>query len=131
MVLGPSILRFNFRTTRRDRIEPFLEMLRATRAIDALEIWAWRFSDFRIACADRVPAYRDANDAAFNSSRFSSVDIEGYFRGLTDKPDAVPDQLRKATTQYVEALDSAPRDEQKDICGKYPDLLKKVLTELQ
>ena len=70
---GPALFRFEISSNTIADIGPVLALVDGARAIDALEKWSVRMRDFRAACDERFPAYKDANDRAFAGVAFSVV----------------------------------------------------------
>lgn len=71
---GSALLRFEIGSNSIADIGPVLALVHGARAIDAPENWSLRTRDFRAACDDRFPAYKDANYRAFAASPFAAVD---------------------------------------------------------
>ena len=71
---GSALLRFEIGSNSIADIGPVLALVHGARAIDAPENWSLRTRDFRAACDDRFPVYKDANYRAFAASPFAAVD---------------------------------------------------------
>lgn len=94
-VNGPAVIHFQHLSNDLSQIQQILDVVQGARAMDALEILAWKLNDYKTVCEERNPAYKQANDVAFQASPFPSVDIARFWQ-------TVP--LRKVWKQFKENL---------------------------
>src|SRR5438105_15403860 len=95
-----------------------LELIASVKAIDALQMWAWRLGDYRAVCAQHYPELKEANDRAFAASPFASVDVPAFFlqRVASPTPEKVRNILDEGRRSYAADFDRDPVEQKRAFC---------------
>jgi hypothetical protein len=119
---GPALIRFEALTNDAADIDAVLNLVHSARALDALQMWALRFGDYKSACEARFPDYKAANDRAYASSPFAAVDLVQYLMqsdsSLTQE--SIRESLDAARRQYAANFDKEPPSRRREFCEGFP-----------
>jgi hypothetical protein len=116
---GAALLNFELASDNLADLGPVLALVDGARAIDALEMWTLRLRDLQAVCEERFPAYKEANDRAFASSPFASVDPVRQ-EVKAEKPSSVVAIARQRLMEFVAAFDSNPPERRRFFCEGFP-----------
>ncbi|MFY9314766.1 MAG: hypothetical protein WAO95_04305 [Burkholderiales bacterium] len=119
---GPALLKFQVLSTGAPRLDPLLRLVQEAKAIDALAMWALRLGDYRATCAERFPAYKDANERVYAASPFGAVDVVQAFLKLdpSQTEQAVRDGLAQARRGFAQEFDSDTPERRQAFCEGFP-----------
>jgi hypothetical protein len=117
-----ALLKFHAKFADRAALKTFLDLVASVKAIDALEMWAWRLGDYREVCAERYPELKQANDRAFANSRFSSVDVKAFFlKRIQDAtPEKVSNVLEESRKGFAAEFDKDQEERKRSFCEGFP-----------
>lgn len=129
-VNGPAVIHFEIQSDDARDIQKMLDLIQDARTMDALGIWAWRLKDYKIVCEERFPTFKEANDAAFQSSPFSSVDIIGFWHAIppsasrqetpAESREEIQKSLERGRESYAKSFDTKPLPEKQGFCKGFP-----------
>jgi hypothetical protein len=125
-VNGPAVIKFEHFSNDARGLRQILEVVQSANTIDALEVWAWRLNDYRIVCEERFPAYKTTNNAAYQSSPFSSVDVLRFWQAAASLKDIaqVPKDLEAGRLSYARTFDDMPLAQRQRFCEGFPTSVK-------
>lgn len=130
---GPAVIKFEARTNDAIDTIAILDLVHTAKATDALGMWALRFGDYKAACEERFPAYGTANEKAFNSSPFATVDITRFFMQLD--PSLTLDDANKALgtvrVSFAESFDKEPKDKRQSLCEGFPRWIDEAAKDVE
>jgi hypothetical protein len=130
---GPAVVKFEALTNDAIDIVAILNLVHSAKAIDALEMWAFRFSDYKAVCEEQFSMYKSDNDAAFTSSPFAAVDLVRFF--MQQNPSRTEEGTRKeldeARQSYSKEFDSRPQAERQSFCEAFPRLIAEAAQGVQ
>lgn len=129
---GPSVIRFEATADDADRLRAILDLVDSAKAVDVLEMWAYRFADYRTVCAERFPDYRADNEAAFAASPFAAADVMRFFlqHSSARSEEGVRKLLGDATQSFAREFDRAPQEEKQSFCKAFPQLIAKAAKDV-
>lgn len=119
-VNGTAVINFLLQSNDPNDVPKILEIVQSARTIDALTVWTSKLTDYKSVCAERFPEHKAANDAAFKSSPFASVDLVGFWtkEGKTrEEISALTEASRKS---YAEIFNQKPELYRVAMCKNFP-----------
>lgn len=129
---GPAVIKFTALTNDAVDTIAILSLVDEAKAIDALEMWALRFGDYKAACEDRFPAYKAANEKAFQASPFATVDVAGFY--MRSDPSLTRDDIDKTLktirASFAESFDRDPKAKRQAFCEGFPRWIVEAATGL-
>jgi len=110
-----------------------LNLVHSAKAIDALEMWTFRFADYKAVCEQQFPMYKTENDAAFASSPFATVDVVRFFmqQSSSSTEEGVRQQLDAARQSYAKEFVGRSQSEQHSFCEAFPRLIGEAAKDVQ
>jgi hypothetical protein len=131
-VNGPAVIKFEHFSNDAREAQNVLDVVQGAKTIDAREVWAWRLNDYKIVCEERYPAYKPANDAAFRSSAFSSVDILRFWQTsfTSMSVEQVQKNLKDGRLYYARTFDNLSVGERQRFCESFPTWVKEAAKDI-
>lgn len=131
-VNGPAVIKFEHFSNDAGEIQNVLGVLQGAKTIDAHEVWAWRLNDYKMVCEKRYPDYKAANDAAFRSSSFSSVDILRFWQAASPSTAIaqVQKDLEKGRLSYAKTFDELSLADRQRFCESFPTWVKEAAKDV-
>ena len=125
---GPAVIEFRYSANEAADVQRVLDVVRVADALDALEVWAWKLTDYGIVCEERFPAFKSANAAAFALSIFSSVDLVRFFQSVAPSATEaeVHEHMLEGRQSFAARFDSEPRVWRESFCRKFPTWVTKA-----
>lgn len=129
---GPSVIRFEASADDAAQLKVILDLVDSAKAIDVLEMWAYRFADYKTVCAERFPGYRADNETAYAASPFAKADVVRFFmeHSSARTEEGVRKLLDGATQSYAKQFDGTPEDERRTFCEAFPRLIGKAAKDV-
>lgn len=130
---GPALIKFEAITNDTADTIAILNLVHSAAAVDALEMWAFRFGDYKAVCEDRFPMYRADNDNAFASSPFARVDLVRFFmqRRPSLSEEETRNELAAARQGYAKDFDGLPEAERRSFCEGLPRFIAEAAKDVQ
>ncbi|MFY9621935.1 MAG: hypothetical protein WAM70_06435 [Pyrinomonadaceae bacterium] len=119
-VNGTAVINFLIQSNDPNDVRKILEIVQSARTIDALPAWAWKLSDYQSVCAERFPEHKAANDAAFKSSPFASVDIFGIYEKEGKTREEVLKGREASRKSYADIFNQKPESYRVAVCKNFP-----------
>ena len=130
---GPAVVKFEAFTNDAADTVAILNLVHSAKAIDALEMWTFRFADYKAVCEQQFPMYKTENDAAFASSPFATVDVVRFFmqQSSSSTEEGVRQQLDAARQSYAKEFVGRSQSEQHSFCEAFPRLIGEAAKDVQ
>ena len=128
---GPATIDFDVLANDEKSIMQVLQVAQRARPIDAVPHLALRIEDYRLVCAERFPAYREAGEKAFKASVFASVDIIDFLvktRGIS--PAQARERNARELAEYARGFDAKPEADRRDFCEQLPEYIAEAQSTL-
>ncbi len=106
---GTAVIHFLLQSNDPNDVSKILEIVQSARTIDALTVWASKLSDYKSVCAERLPEYKAANEAAFKSSPFAAVDLTSFWIKEGKTREEISALLEASRKSYAEIFDQKPQ----------------------
>ncbi len=119
-VNGTAVIHFLIQSNDPNDVRKTLEIVQSARTIDALPTWTRKLSDYKSVCAEQLPEYKAANDAAFKSSPFASVDMFAYWTKEGKTREEISSALEASRKSYANIFNQKSQLQKVDFCKNFP-----------
>jgi len=119
---GPALIKFQMGSAGAPELAPLLQLVSEAKPLDALAMWALRLGDYRATCETRYPAFKAANDRAYEASPFAAVDtVQAFMKLDPAQPEPqVREGLAAARRGFAEEFDLDTPERRQAFCEGFP-----------
>ncbi|NBW66769.1 hypothetical protein EBR44_13545 [bacterium] len=129
---GPAIFLVSVESGDSAVVSAAIRVVRDARAIDGVSLLAYRFTQYRAACATHLPEFAAANDGAFAASPLGRTDLLALLRqqDSTATPEMLETLLSGSRPSFVKAVGALDPTQRTKFCEGIPQWIAETLRDL-